>query len=206
MGKREDHYQVRLTRPYYLQTTPVTQGHWRMVMGSNPACFQGDEWRPVEQVSWHDCQHFIQRLNSLREGHYRLPTEAEWEYACRAGQSGAYSFGDRAGELPEYAWFDLNARGTTHPTGLKKANKFGLFDMHGNVWEWVQDRHGSFPNAVLTDPSGPTTGETRVIRGGAWNLSAAQCRADSRNYDVPEYSFRNLGLRLLLEVSDSFKL
>lgn len=200
MGKPDSGYQVLLTRPYYLQTTPVTQGQWRMVMGINPAYFQGDEWRPVEQVSWDDCQIFIQRLNSLKEGVYRLPTEAEWEFACRSGKTCAYSFGDNESELEDYAWFDQNAENCTHPVGMKKSNEWGLFDMHGNVWEWVYDRYAPYPRGVFTDPRGPESGLSRIMRGGSWNLGASYCRADSRNYEISSYRFQNLGFRLLLEV------
>jgi len=200
MGKADNHYNVILSRAYYLQTTPITQGQWRMVMGINPSRFQGDEWRPVEQVSWDDCQIFIQRLNSLKEGNYRLPTEAEWEYACRWGQKTAYGFGDTEEELLENGWFDRNSEGGTHPVGLKKPNKWGLYDMHGNVWEWTQDRFSAFPTGTFTDPKGSDSGASRVMRGGSWNLGASYCRAESRNYEIPSYRFQNLGFRLLLEI------
>jgi len=200
MGKADSRYQVLLTRSYYLQTTPVTQGQWRMVMGVNPSHFQGDEWRPVEQVSWDDCQIFIQRLNSLKEGLYRLPTEAEWEFACRSAESKTYSFGSNEAELPDHAWFDGNSEGSTHPVGLKKPNAWSLYDMHGNVWEWVQDRYGPYPEGAYTDPQGSETGASRIMRGGSWNLGATYCRAESRNYETPGYRFQNLGFRLLLEI------
>jgi formylglycine-generating enzyme required for sulfatase activity/serine/threonine protein kinase len=200
MGKADSQYFAVLTRAYYLQTTPITQGQWRMVMGINPSRFQGDEWRPVEQVSWDDCQIFIQRLNSLKEGHYRLPTEAEWEFSCRWGQSCAYGFGDSEEDLLDNGWFDRNSEGTTHPVGLKKPNKWGLYDMHGNVWEWTQDRFAAFPTGSFIDPKGSDSGSSRVMRGGSWNLGAGYCRSESRNYEIPSYRFQNLGFRLLLEV------
>ena len=144
----EKQHRVTLTREYYMQTTEVTQGQWRKVMGSNPSKFTncGDNC-PVEKVSWEDCQQFIQKLNGM-EGtrKYRLPTEAEWEYAARAGTTGAY-----AGDLDAMAWYDDNSGGKTHAVGGKSPNAWGLYDMHGNVYEWCQDWKGNYPSGSVTD-------------------------------------------------------
>jgi formylglycine-generating enzyme required for sulfatase activity len=159
---------------------------------------------PVEQVSWNDVQEFIRRLNE-REGHARcrLPTEAEWEYACRAGTTGAYSFGDDADSLGRYAWYDGNFEGKTHPVGRKDANAWGFYDMHGNVWEWVQDWYGEryYPNSPGVDPRGPSSGSRRVLRGGSWVNSVWSCRAACRNVCTPDN--RNdfiVGFRLALSL------
>lgn len=178
---------VTISKPFYMAKYEVTQAQWQEVMGDNPAHFTGPN-NPVENVSWEDAQEFIRLLNA-KEGHngYRLPTEAEWEYAARAGTSSAYSFGDDKNELAGYAWFSGNAGGKTHPVGEKGPNPWGLYDVHGNVFEWVQDWNGrsSYANKPVTDPTGPLTGSHRVIRGGAWAVTAEGCRSDSRGFGVP---------------------
>lgn len=199
MASPQRPYWVRLTQPYYLQTTQITQGQWRVVMGQNPAHFQGDDWQPVEQISWDDTAPFLQRLNMLNEGCYRLPTEAEWEYACRADGEGLYCFGNDEALLGHYAWYDANSNRRTHAVGLKKPNRWGLYDLHGNVWEWVSDRFGSYPEGEFTDPKGPDRGNSRVMRGGSWNLGPNYCKTVSRNYEQATYRANNLGVRLLLE-------
>jgi formylglycine-generating enzyme required for sulfatase activity len=142
---------------------------------------------------------FIQRLNA-KEGHnrYRLPTEAEWEYAARAGTTGAYSFGDDADTLGRYAWYRDNSGGKTHPVGQKEPNAWGLYDMHGNVWEWVQDWYGRYSSSSVTDPVGPSSGSPRVYRGGGWGFVAEYCRSACRLYDAPDFSRNGLGFRLTL--------
>lgn len=193
-------YHVQLTRPYYLQTTQITQGQWRVVMGTNPSQFQGDDWQPVETISWDDTASFIQRLNMLNEGFYRLPTEAEWFFACAGkNKDERYSFGNDESRLQDYAWYDANAMGRPHAVGLKRPNSFGLYDMHGNVWEWIADRFGAFPIGEFKDPKGPDRGSSRVMRGGSWNLGANYCTVKSRNYESTNYKASNLGVRLILE-------
>ena len=169
-------HQVKISRPFYLGKYPVTQAQWQTVMGNNPSHFKGAS-RPVEQVSWNEVQEFITKLNELEgcEGCYRLPTEAEWEYAARAGTTTAYSFGDDVGQLGNYAWYGDNSNGETHSVGEKGANLWGLYDMHGNVWEWVQDWYGNYPEGPLTDPTGPESGSYRVVRGGSWGSTAGAC-------------------------------
>jgi formylglycine-generating enzyme required for sulfatase activity len=185
----------------------VTQRQWEAVMGSNPSRFQGPE-RPVEQVSWDKVQEFIRSLNT-HEGRalYRLPTEAEWEYAARAGATGDYCFGDDVTQLAQYAWYEDNARGTTHPVGQLQPNAWALYDMHGNVWEWVQDwydnqeyaRRATTGTAVV-DPAGPAIGSDRVDRGGSWLHAAHDCQSARRDSDAPGLRYGTLGFRLLRAV------
>lgn len=193
---------VRLSKPFYLGKYEVMQGQWQAVMGNNPSYFKGDPNLPVEQVSWDDVQEFIRKLNAKEGGtKYRLPTESEWEYVARAGTTTAYSFGDNPRQLGEYAWYYENSGSKTHPVGQKKPNPWGLYDMHGNVWEWVQDRYqdrySAYTSAVVTDPQGPSSGSGRVARGGSWNCSAHGCRSADRGYVVPGNRHGFLGVRLL---------
>ena len=189
---------VRISQAFYLGTYEVTQGQWQAVMGSNPSQFPGDPQRPVEQVSWEDVQTFMQKLNAKEGGTlYKLPTEAEWEYAARAGTTTAYSFGDDAAQLGEYAWYEKNAGKTTYPVGQRKPNAWGLYDMHGNVWEWVQDWYGAYAVASAVDPQGPAAGAFRVFRGGGWFYDAGGCRSASRYIAGPGYRGGLLGVRLL---------
>ena len=186
-------HQVTLTKGFYLQTTEVTQGQWKRVLGSNPSKFQscGDNC-PVETVSWSDIQEFIAELNRIEGGYkYRLPTEAEWEYACRAGTKGPY-----AGNLDAMAWYTDTSGGKSHAVGGKRPNAWGLYDMHGNVWEWCQDRYGDYPSGPLTDPVGSSSGADRVIRGGSWSYNARYCRSAYRYRDKPGYRSDYLGFRL----------
>lgn len=200
LGTEHRPYNIQLTRPYYLQTTQITQGQWRVVMGNNPSQFQGDDWQPVEQISWDDAASFTQRLNMLNEGFYRLPTEAEWFFACSGEHfDDRYSFGSDESRLQDFAWYDANAQGRPHAVGLKRPNRFGLYDMHGNVWEWIADRFGAFPIGDFKNPKGPDRGNSRVMRGGSWNLGANYCTVKSRNYESANYKASNLGVRLLLE-------
>jgi formylglycine-generating enzyme required for sulfatase activity len=168
-GREEDEkqHEVTLTRGFYLQTPPVTQGQWQAVMGDNPSEFKkcGDDC-PVETVSWDDVQAFIKKLNAMDDDRiYRLPTEAEWEYACRGGSTTVFCFGDSDSALDEYAWFGGNSKESTHPVGQKKPNAWGLYDMHGNVWEWCQDWYADYPGKPVRDPVGPGKGSGRVCRG-----------------------------------------
>jgi len=181
---------------FAMMTTQVTQAQWEAVMGTNPSRFKGAD-RPVEQVSWGDVQVFIQKLNEQDPGKgYRLPTEAEWEYACRAGSTGKWCFGDDEARLGDYAWIDANAMGTTHPVGQKKANAWGLHDMHGNVREWCQDWYGDYPGGSVTNPTGASSGSSRVYRGGGWNYAAGGCRSAIRSSYDPSYRHFNLGFRI----------
>jgi len=195
--KDERQHRVRLTRGFYMQTTEVTQRQWKAVMGSNPSRFKGDDL-PVERVSWNDAQKFIRNLNRREGGDkYRLPTEAEWEYACRAGTTTRFYFGDSESRLGEYAWYRNNSGGRTHQVAEKKPNAWGLYDMHGNVWEWCRDWYGDYPSGSVTDPKGPSGGSDRVIRGGSWNNKPRHVRSAYRGRNVPGSRNPYLGFRLL---------
>jgi formylglycine-generating enzyme required for sulfatase activity len=207
-------HNVKIGTPFYLGKYPVTQKQWEEVMGNNPSSFKGADL-PVESVSWDDVQEFIKRLNE-REGtdKYRLPSEAEWEYACRAGTNTKYSFGDDESKLGDYAWYSgysiyeewvknndkILKEGRTHPVGQKKPNAWGLYDMHGNVWEWVQDRwHGNYEGAP-SDGSAWEDGDSssRVVRGGGWYDGAGDCRSAARaGFDPGARSSNFVGFRLL---------
>jgi formylglycine-generating enzyme required for sulfatase activity len=168
---REDEkpvHKVTITKPFYMGKSKVTQEQWRAVMGNNPSFYKGDKY-PVGNVSWNDCEMFLAKLNEKLHGwRASLPTEAQWEYACRAGSTGKYCHGDDESRLGEYAWFNSNASGTAHPVGLKKPNAWGLYDMHGNFWEWCNDWYGKYSAEAQEDPqgSGPVNG--RVLRGGSF--------------------------------------
>ena len=198
-------HRVTISRAFYLGRYPVTQRQWEAVMDGNPSHFKGDGNRPVESVSWHDAQEFIRRLNE-REGHgrYHLPSEAEWEYAARAGTNTRYSFGDEPGHLGRYAWFAENSGGSTSPVGRKEPNAWGLYDMYGNVWEWVQDRWGPdyYSASALSDPGGPTIGAQRVLRGGSWFNTARYCRSTIRYREPPDGRNRSFGFRLALSTGE----
>ena len=185
---------VRISRGFYLGKYEVTQGQWEAVMGTNPSNFSncgGD--CPVEKVSWEDAQAFIRKLNEKEGGgKYRLPTEAEWEYAARAGTRG-----ERYGNLDAIAWYDGNSGGRTHPVGGKAPNEFGLYDMLGNVWEWVEDWYGAYPGGTVTDPTGPRTGSKRVNRGGGWWGNVQPWRSADRGGGSPGDRGSGLGFRLL---------
>jgi formylglycine-generating enzyme required for sulfatase activity len=194
-------HRVRVS-PFAIGKYPVTQAQWKAVMGANPSGFKGDD-RPVENVSWEDCMEFIKRLNQKTGLKFRLPTEAEWEYAARAGSTTEFCFGDDEKQLGDYAWFDENSGNTTHPVGQKKPNNFGLFDMHGNVWEWCSDWYSESyyeeckGQGTVVDPSGPSAGSFRVYRGGGWNGFAVYCRSALRFFDAPGNRYDLLGFRLV---------
>ena len=190
-------HQVRISQSFYLAKHLVTQAQWQAMMGNNPSNFKGGN-HPVETVSWDNAQEFIQKLNE-KEGKnsYRLPTEAEWEYAARAGSTAKYTFGDDESRLAEYAWYEKNSYSGTHPVGQLKPNDWGLYDMHGNVWEWVQDWHAEYTEESVTDPQGPSSGSGRVIRGGGWSGGARNCRFTYRGDIKPSYHHYGLGFRLL---------
>jgi formylglycine-generating enzyme required for sulfatase activity len=194
----EVQHQVTLSKPFYMQTTAVTQAQWYALMGDNPSCFKGPVL-PVDSVSWYDVQEFIKKLNQTdQKGTYRLSTEAEWEYACRAGSHTAYCFGGDTARLGEYAWYKDNSGKQTHPVGQKKPNAWGLYDMHGNVLEWCQDRYDDYPYRLVRDPVGPFFGCDRVMRGGGCYDSAGGCRSANRYYDIPNVRYGNIGFRLVL--------
>ena len=207
-GSDERQHRVTLTKGFYMQTTEVTQGQWRAIMGNNPSHFKncGDDC-PVEEVSWNDAQGFIRKLNQ-EEGSdkYRLPTEAEWEYAARAGSTTAFANGGISelkcgydSNLDAMGWYCGNSNERTHPVAQKQPNAWGLYDMHGNVREWCQDWYGkTYPSGSVVDPTGPSSGSDRVGRGGSWNYVAGSCRSADRYGSEPGFRSYSLGFRLVL--------
>ena len=178
--------------------TEVTQELWVAVMGHNPSGFQGDPQRPVENVSWEDCQKFIDSLNVLTGKHFRLPTEAEWEFAARGGnQSQGYTFAG-SNTAKDVAWYSTNSNGTTHPVAQKLPNELGLYDMSGNVSEWCSDWYAAYTDEPQTNPTGPATGSYKVYRSGDYDKSAAKCRPPYRDVRQITYHLEYLGLRLAL--------
>lgn len=182
---------------YYICKYEVTQALWRAVMGSNPSNFKGDNL-PVECVSWNDCQTFINRLNSYTGRNFRLPTEAEWEFAARGGNYSRHYKYSGSNYIGDVAWYDDNSGNRTHPVGTKQANELGLYDMSGNVYEWCSDWYGSYSSYSQNDPTGPNSGSARVNRGGSWYCGARGCRSSYRNDYAPGYRHSSLGLRLVL--------
>ena len=196
----EIRHEVTLTQDFYMQTTEVTQGQWQAVMDENPSYSQNCGLDcPVEDVAWDDVQEFIARLNAQStDGYtYRLPTEAEWEYACRAGTETRYYTGNSEADLDRAGWYDNNSGDQTHPVGQKEPNGFGLYDMHGNVWEWCSDWYGTYPTGSVTDPQGPSSGEYRVLRGGSWRSIGWSMRCAIRLGLVPAARHDFDGLRLV---------
>jgi formylglycine-generating enzyme required for sulfatase activity len=196
-------HKVCIEKPFYLGETEVTQKQWETVMGSNPSKYKG-LYKPVEKVSWEDAQEFIKRLNAQEGGtFFRLPTEAEWEYAVRAGSSTLYSFANDAKNLAQYAWFGNEGyHGSSEEVGTKKPNQWGLYDMHGNVWEWVQDWYDPdyYHNSPEKDPKGPDSGQYRVYRGGSWVGKAVNLRSALRYSGLPVSRTSDIGFRLLREM------
>ncbi|MBR4835192.1 MAG: formylglycine-generating enzyme family protein [Thermoguttaceae bacterium] len=195
----ETRHEVTLTKGFWMLETSVTQGMFRAIAGSNPSYFQSGDNYPVESVSWFDCQEFCESLNALGVApagfEFRLPWEAEWEYACRAGTTGAYNV-DRP--LDELGWYNGNSGGKTRAVGGKRASAWGLYDMHGNVWEWCADWYGAYATGPQTDPTGPSSGSNRVLRGGSWSRSAKDCRSANRRDLVPTDRLNFFGFRLVL--------
>jgi formylglycine-generating enzyme required for sulfatase activity len=192
-------HEVTIKNSFYMGKYLVTQKQWEKVTGNNPSSFKGED-RPVERVSWEDVQEFVKKLNK-KEGvdKYRLPSEAEWEYACRAGTQTGYSFGDDESILNGYAWYDKNSGSETHLVGQKKPNPWGLYDIHGNVWEWVQDRwhdkhEGALSNGSAWEDGG---GSSRVVRGGSWVNNARNCRSAARGWVDTGDRCKFVGFRLL---------
>ena len=213
-SNNERQHEVTLTQDYYLGAFEVTQAQYEIVMGNNPSHFQGQvvedidsSNHPVERVSWDDAVEFCRRLSALPEEKragrvYQLPTEAQWEYACRAGSKTAYSFGESSRSLGDYAWFKSNSEskthpfGKTHPVGKKKPNAWGLYDIHGNIWEWCSDWYAKDPRGSATDPMGSRTGSYPVLRGGSCFCTAEVCRSANRSWNYPWYRDYGYGFRV----------
>ena len=189
-------HQVTLSS-YYIGETEVTQALWKAVMGSNPSHFKGDNL-PVEKVSWNDCQTFISKLNALTGKRFRLPTEAEWEFAARGGNQSRHTQYSGSSRIDDVAWYDGNSGSKTHPVKTKQPNELGIYDMTGNVYEWCQDWFGNYSSYAQTNPTGAGSGSRRVNRGGCWDGPPRYCRSSHRGNRTPGNSGYNLGLRLVL--------
>ena len=195
-------HRVRIAKAFYIGIFTVTQKEWTRVMRTNPSKFKGSEL-PVENVSWEDCRTFIKKLNEAAPpGGFRLPTEVEWEHACRAGSRTIYHFGDDERSLVNHAWFSSNSKGQTHPVGQKKPNAWGLYDMHGNVSEWCQDwydkeyyRHFC-GDEIVDSPTGPESGYENVLRGGSWESEAMNCYSGVRAFALPDIRRPSMGFRI----------
>ena len=190
-------HRVTLTNDYYIGKYEVTQALWQTVMGNNPSKFKGDNL-PVEQVKWKDCQKFLSKLNRITGKMFRLPTEAEWEYAARGGnKSRGYQYSG-SNNLSDVAWYDNNSGNKTHAVGTKQANELGIYDMSGNVYEWCQDWFGKYNSSSQVNPTGANSGSDRVFRGGSWISNAGNCRSSYRDYITLGGRDSYLGLRLVL--------
>lgn len=198
----ETQHKVKLTKGFLMSVTVVTQDQYWNLTGKNPSHFCTDSDKgshPVEDVSWDDAVAFCKALSQKEGRHYRLPTEAEWEYACRAGSTTAYNNGDGEQALAESGWYEGNSNHRTHAVGQKKPNGWGLYDMHGNVWQWCSDWYGAYPDRDAIDPKGPDNGTDRVSRGGSWQYGLPNCRCANRSSIKPADPHSAVGLRLLLD-------
>ena len=191
-------HRVVIARGFHMSCTPVTRAQWEAVMGLPPA-MPPRASHPAMEVSWEDAQRFLAGLSQvLARGSVRLPTEAEWEYACRAGSSGRYAGGDSEADLDRVGWYAANSGGATHPVGEKAPNAWGLHDMHGNVFEWCQDWDGSYAPGEQTDPPGPPSGDKRILRGGCFTCPPPYCRSANRYSASPDRRSSNFGFRVVL--------
>jgi formylglycine-generating enzyme required for sulfatase activity len=195
----ETQHKVRISKPFYMGAMEVTQAQWKAVMGNNPSSFNGDDL-PVETVSWNDCQEFLKKLSAKEGKTYRLPTEAEWEYACRAGTTTRFNAGDDDKALDGVGWYFGNSGGMPHPVGQKKANVWGLYDMHGSVIEWCQDLYGDdyYKSSPAVDPTGSAQGADRVLRGGCWFFIPRYSRSSGRGRNDPGFRSPLLGFRVVV--------
>lgn len=197
-------HRVQISKPFYLGTFEVTQRQFEVIMGYNPSVFddfEGSANHPVENLSWEEANLFIEKLNALNIGMFRLPTEAEWEYACRAGTQSAYYWGEemKSNGESEYAWANSRSFAMTHPVGTKKANEWGLHDMAGNVWEWCSDWYGNYHDGAKIDPMGPKNGKNKVFRGGSWYDFHPSHRCANRHRHGIDKGYSAIGLRLVME-------
>ena len=193
-------HEVAISKPFYMGIYHVTQEQYEAVMGKNPSNFKGPQ-NPVETVSWDEAVEFCKKASEKAGKKVRLPTEAEWEYACRAGSKTRFCFGDDDDKLGDFAWYAANSGNTTHPVGQKKPNAWGLYDLHGNVWQWCADRYDDkyYGNSPKTDPTGPAEGPYRVLRGGSWNNSPQGCRSAFRINNAPDGRNDLIGFRVAMD-------
>jgi len=196
-GRNRTQHEVTISKPFYMGKYEVTQEQYEAITGTNPSRFKGAK-KPVEMVSWEDAQEFCKKLSAKTGKTVQLPTEAQWEYACRAGTNTRFYPGDADGDLDGVGWYVSNSGNTTHPVGEKKPNAWDLHDMHGNVVEWCQDWSGEYEARAATDPTGPATGEGRVLRGGSWNDGPWDCCSANRSSIAPGVRYYDFGFRLML--------
>jgi len=189
---------VTISKPFYLGRFEVTQTQWKALMRRTRSDFKGADL-PADTVRWAEAVEFCTRLSEREHETFRLPTEAEWEYACRAGSTTRYSFGDDASFLVQHAWFNTNSNHRTHPVGRKAANAFGLHDMHGNVWEWCSDWYDNYLSDATVDPTGSPDGCSRVLRGGSWFCTPGSCRSANRGWNTPHIQDNDVGFRVVME-------
>jgi formylglycine-generating enzyme required for sulfatase activity len=197
-------HRVRITQPFYIGKYPVTQEQWTAVMGNNPSFFKGPK-NPVEWVSWNDCLRFLRRLNDqVGGGKWQFPTEAQWEYACRAGSTTIFCFGDDEAGLADYGWYDKISGGKSHPVGEKKPNAWGLYDMNGSIWQWVLDWYDPtyYAHSPTDDPTGPATGTERASHGGSWSSPARSARSANHGRIEPDHHGSHLGFRAAMSPPD----
>jgi formylglycine-generating enzyme required for sulfatase activity len=202
-GRKPDEspqHEVTISKPFYMGVTEVTQAQYEAVMGTNPSEFKGLT-NPVDSVTWEGAVEFCRKLSEKTGKAVRLPTEAEWEYACRAGSKMRFSFGDSDSVLRDYAWYGSNSGRKTYPVGQKKPNAWGLYDMYGNVWEWCADWYGDYPKGAVTDPQGTASGSQRVLRGGSWGDGPDGCRAAGRRGNIPGIRSYFCGFRVVVSVA-----
>ena len=197
-------HKVIITKGFYLGVYEVTQAQWSQVMGDNPAVFRtfaASPNHPVESVSWNECQEFIRKLNEKHPGNFRLPTEAEWEYACRAGSTTPYYWGDKMAQngSSDYTWANSRSFAMTNPVGTKKPNQWDLYDMSGNVWEWCSDWYGEYQEGLQTNPKGPAEGKLKIFRGGSWYDFYESHRSANRHKHDIDKRYTAIGLRLVWE-------
>lgn len=197
-GGEKPAHEVTITKPFYMGKFTVTQAQYQQVIGSNPSKFKGAE-NPVDSISWEVAQKFCAKASEITKMTITLPTEAQWEYACRAGSKTAYYNGDTEADLEKAGWYSVNAKDTTHPCGKKEPNAWGLYDMHGNIWQWCMDWHDStyYAKSPKEDPQGPESGATRVMRGGTYDTTAYGCRSAYRYSFEPARKFENMGFRVI---------
>ena len=197
-------HRVKISKPFYLGITEVTQQQWEALMGENPAVFKifpEHLEHPVEMVSWNDCRQFLERLNALGQGKFRLPTEAEWEYACRAGTDTRYYWGEKIKGIREHSWYNRTSYGRTYPVATKAKNPWGLYDMAGSVWEWCSDWKASYSSEPLqVDPKGPESGKVKIFRGGSWYDFENSLRSANRHGHGPDRGYTAIGFRVLMEM------
>jgi formylglycine-generating enzyme required for sulfatase activity len=198
-GKDETQHEVTISKPLYMGRCEVTQEQYEAITGTNPSQFKGAK-NPVDTVSWNDAQEFCKKLSAKTGKTVQLPTEAQWEYSCRAGTTTRFYCGDTDADLDGAGWYRSNSSKTTHPVGEKKPNAWGLYDMHGNVLEWCADWGDQYQAGAATDPTGPATGLTRVLRGGGSTSDPRLCRSAHRHSYAPFYSYYVYGFRVVMEV------